>query len=71
MDALPLRARLEDEIERLIGLLDLLDGDPDLEANGDLEPEEDTGCEDHGFDDDEPSQWFPNGCHIFGGGSGI
>ncbi|MHB1104424.1 MAG: hypothetical protein ACYC0C_16935 [Devosia sp.] len=34
----PLRQRLETEIERLIGLLDFIDGDPDLEANGDLEP---------------------------------
>lgn len=32
------RRRLEAKIEELIALLDLLDGDPDLEDNGDLEP---------------------------------
>jgi hypothetical protein len=30
-----LRSTLEHEIERLISLLDRIDGDPDLEANGD------------------------------------
>lgn len=34
------RLDVENEIERLIGLLDALDGDCDLERNGDLEPEE-------------------------------
>ncbi len=29
------RERLEAKIEELIGLLDFLDGDPDIEANGD------------------------------------
>ncbi len=29
------RRRIEAKIEELIGLLDLLDGDPDIEANGD------------------------------------
>lgn len=33
------RLDVENEIERLIGLLDTLDGDCDLEANGDLEPD--------------------------------
>ena len=37
-DARPL---IEDEIERLIGVLDLLEADPDLEENGDLEEEPD------------------------------
>lgn len=32
------RKRLEAKIEELIEMLDLLDGDPDLEDNGDLEP---------------------------------
>lgn len=32
------RARLETKIEELIALLDLLDGDPDLEDGGDDEP---------------------------------
>lgn len=31
----PLRAIIEDEIERLIAFLDHVDGDPDIEANGD------------------------------------
>jgi hypothetical protein len=34
------RARIESKISELIEMLDLLDGDPDLEANGD---ENDTG----------------------------
>ena len=46
-DARPL---IEDEIERLIGVLDLLELDPDLEENGDLEP----------LADDEPSVGAPN-----------
>lgn len=32
------RARLEAKIEELIALLDFVDGDCDLEDNGDLEP---------------------------------
>ncbi|WP_414833597.1 hypothetical protein [Afifella sp. YEN Y35] len=36
--ALALRARLEDEIERLIALLDTLDGDPDFEDDDVDEP---------------------------------
>lgn len=32
------RRTIEDAIEALIALLDLMDGDPDLEENGDLEP---------------------------------
>jgi len=38
------RRSIEDEIERLIALLDLLDGDPDLEDGRDDEPEE-TDCD--------------------------
>ncbi|KKB12386.1 hypothetical protein VE25_07490 [Devosia geojensis] len=34
----PDRRSIEAEIERLIGLLDKFDGDPDLEEAGDLEP---------------------------------
>lgn len=33
-----IRARAEAMIEELIDILDALDGDPDLEANGDEEP---------------------------------
>lgn len=33
-----IRQQAEDAIERLIALLDELDGDADLEPNGDLEP---------------------------------
>lgn len=32
------RKRLEAKIEELIALLDVIDGDPDLEDNGDMEP---------------------------------
>ena len=46
-DARPL---IEDEIELLIGVLDLLDPDPDLEDHADLEPSA----------DDEPSIGAPN-----------
>lgn len=38
------RRSIEDEIERLISLLDLVDGDPDLENGHDAEPEE-TDCD--------------------------
>jgi hypothetical protein len=65
------RKEVEEAIERLITLLDNLDGDENLEEGGDLEPETDTTCEDHAFDDAEPGPWNPHGCHIFGGGSGI
>ena len=37
-ELLQTRQRLEGKIEELIGLLDFLDGDCDLEENGDLEP---------------------------------
>lgn len=38
----PLRARVQDEIERLIGLLDALDGDTDHEdCDEDFEPDAD------------------------------
>src|SRR4051812_38897129 len=36
-----LRTRLETELERMIELLDQLDGDPDLEPDTDAEPDED------------------------------
>ena len=36
--SLPLRARVEEAIERLISMLDALDADPDLEDGGDTEP---------------------------------
>jgi hypothetical protein len=50
------------EVERLLAFLDRLDGDPDLEANGDLEPSlagvgfDPTGGDDRELDqsDDEP-----------------
>lgn len=42
-----LRTRVEEAIEILIGLLDLLDGDPDLEPGADLEP----------IDEREPDQF--------------
>jgi hypothetical protein len=32
------RRAIEDEIERLIGMLDQLDGEPDMEEPGDMEP---------------------------------
>lgn len=38
MSAPSLRQQAEEAIEQLIGLLDALDGDADLEPNGDLEP---------------------------------
>lgn len=41
------RLRIEREVERLIALLDVLDGDPDLE-DGD----EDDQCDDEGVDTD-------------------
>jgi hypothetical protein len=37
-DILETRQRLEAKIEELIALLDLVDGDPDLEDTGDDEP---------------------------------
>ncbi|WP_174067122.1 hypothetical protein [Agrobacterium tumefaciens] len=37
------RARLEAKIEELVALLDLVDGDCDLEGNGDDEPSLGTG----------------------------
>ncbi len=48
-----LRRQAEDEIERLIGILDRMDGDFDLEAGADAEPdvddeEGDTGIADWG-----------------------
>ena len=53
------RAAIGDEIERLIAHLDAIDGDPDLEEAGDLEPS--LGFDRVGYDleldtsDDEPS----------------
>lgn len=44
-DALKLARRsIEDEIERLLVFLDMIDGDPDLEDGHDREPEE-TDCD--------------------------
>ncbi|WP_152044510.1 hypothetical protein [Aureimonas psammosilenae] len=34
----PTRVLIEDEIERLISLLDVIDGDPDAEDDGAIEP---------------------------------
>lgn len=52
-----LRAALSVTIDALMSVLDLIDADPDLEGNGDLEPDEDTelnGDEgDHGGGEDE------------------
>jgi hypothetical protein len=36
----PLRSRVEDEIERLISLLDAIDGDADLEAEDGIDEDE-------------------------------
>jgi len=59
-DALKLARRsIEDEIERLIAFLDMIDGDPDLEASGDDEPEE-TDCDLAGAYTDaeyDPAAW--------------
>ena len=47
-----LRQRIEDAVERLIALMDILDPDPDLEEEHDLEAvSEDEGaqCDDEGF----------------------
>lgn len=49
------RHRLERYIETLIDLLDAIDGDPDLEEGGDLEPYlagADPGHDDREFDDE-------------------
>lgn len=45
------RARIESVIERLIAMLDAIDGDPDLEDGRDAEPEE-TDCDLAGADTD-------------------
>lgn len=61
-----MRPLLESEIERLIAVLDLLDGDPDLEDTFDQEQvSEDEGaqCEDEGAidcDREGSSDGFPN-----------
>lgn len=44
------RQSLEQHIERMIALLDQLDGDPDLEPDEDLEPDNDNEAQ----GDDEP-----------------
>ena len=41
-----LRRRLETTIEQLIGLLDEIDGDPDLEPDADAEPNGDEAEDD-------------------------
>lgn len=38
LDARDMRRGIEEAIEALIAILDLMDGDPDLEDSGDLEP---------------------------------
>ncbi len=52
------------EVERLIAYLDALDGDPDLEENGDLEPSLGAGAEgsdrEGDLSDDEPSLGTPD-----------
>ncbi len=34
-----MRSRIENTIENLLALLDVIDGDPDMEDSGDAEPE--------------------------------
>ena len=76
------RAALGDEIERMIALLDAIDGDADLEEGGDLEPSLGAyrvGCDlELDASDDEPSLgslggtahglWFPRSPVWAGGG---
>lgn len=80
------RQQIEDEIERLIAVLDAMEPDEDLEENGDLEPwlgwaEDRRGVLDTGDDregdssDDEPGLGAPNiqmpaPLHRLGGGHG-
>ncbi|MDR9808232.1 hypothetical protein [Rhizobium hidalgonense] len=70
------RKMVEACIEQLIALLDLLDGDPDLEDNGDLEPSIDStpmyvgnrciedleldDCDDEESGDEEPTMGWSN-----------
>ncbi len=70
------RHRLEAKIEELIALLDLLDGDPDLEDNADAEPSlgstakcignecvedlELDDCDDEAGGDEEPTMGWSN-----------
>ena len=48
-----LRWEVENEIERLIALLDAIDGDPDLELTGDDGEPSDNGIADHGGLDEQ------------------
>jgi len=66
-DTPPLRARVEDEIERLIALLDTLDGDENLEPSlgyngqGATDDREGDPCDEGEPDDDgEPSMGWAN-----------
>lgn len=65
------RHQIEDEIERLIGILDAMEPDPDLEENGDLEPwlgwspdrqsiVEESDDREADWSDSEPSLGAPN-----------
>lgn len=68
-----LRVRVEAEIERLIGLLDVIDGDPDLEDNADDEPSIGSAWRFVGgqvlYDCElDESDFEPRGARIAGGG---
>ena len=70
------RETIESYVEQLIALLDLLDGDPDLEDNGDSEPSIDSApqcigngcledlelddCDDEEGGDEEPTMGWSN-----------
>ena len=55
------RRDIEDQIERLLSILDAMDGDADLEADADFEPSSDW--------EDDPSRLDAPG-FIWGGGEG-
>ncbi|WP_037471605.1 hypothetical protein [Sinorhizobium fredii] len=62
------RQYIEREIERLIALLDGIDGDPDLEDGGDAEPEEtDQNGDEQDYNGDEGDRSVGR----LDGGSGI
>ena len=48
-----MRHRIEETIEQLIGLLDEIDADPDLEPDSDAEPDNDTEPNGDEFEDDD------------------
>lgn len=69
-----LRAQVEAQVEHLIGLLDQMDGDPDIERDEDFEPSigrDELELDNCDMEPREPSFMFPNGAHLSGGGSGI